>query len=144
MTTATTDLGATVADIYAAFGRGDVPAILAALSPTVEWDADPGNYGQRAGVTALQARRGPDDVAQFFGYLAGCTFHEFTVRELMTGESSVAAHVHIDFSLPGGGRLRGPEIHLWTFDGDGKVAAFAHFVDTAKLIAADRGADTTA
>jgi len=142
--TVTTDLGTTVADIYAAFSRGDVPAILGALSPTVEWDTDPGNYGRRAGVEALQSRHGPEEVALFFEYIGACTFREFTVRELMVGESSVAAHVYVDFSMPGGGRLGSPEIHLWTFDGDGKVAAFAHFVDTAKLIAAERGEDTTA
>ena len=35
-------------------------------------------------------------------------------------------------------------MHLWTFDGEGKIVAIRHFLDTAKLLAATRGEDTTA
>ena len=34
----TTSNAATVADAYAAFGRGDVPAVLDRLAPDVAWE----------------------------------------------------------------------------------------------------------
>jgi hypothetical protein len=32
---------------------------------------------------------------------------------------------------------------VWTFDGDGRVVALRHYIDTAKHLTAARGADTT-
>ena len=49
---------ATVAEIYAAFGRGDVPAILDQLADDVAWEDWPANDAQRAGVRHLLPRRG--------------------------------------------------------------------------------------
>lgn len=42
------------------------------------------------------------------------------------------------------GRYRDEQLHLWTYGADGKVVALQHFMDTAKILAATRGADTTA
>jgi ketosteroid isomerase-like protein len=69
MTTSSTTT-TTVAEIYAAFGRGDVPAILDALAENVAWEQWPDNYAQRAGVAHLLPRRGPGQVAEFFTVLA--------------------------------------------------------------------------
>jgi ketosteroid isomerase-like protein len=145
MTTISTDHAGVVADIYAAFGTGDVPRILAHLDPDVLWDADwQDNFAQRAGVAVLTPRKGRDDVAGFFAYLAGCSFESFAVLDVLAGERQVVAQVEIEFVMPSGGRHRDQELHLWTFGPDGKVVAFRHYGDTAKIIAADRGADTTA
>ena len=62
----------TVQDIYAAFGRGDVPAILAQLAEDVDWE-----YGMAdAGVPWLQPRRSatPRSVAfqDAMRYRPGC------------------------------------------------------------------------
>ena len=56
----------TVAEIYQAFGRGDIPAILARLADDVAWDVWPDNSAQRAGVAHLQARQGPQEVSGLF------------------------------------------------------------------------------
>lgn len=45
--------------------------------------------------------------------------------------------------MPGGGRYRDEHLHLWSLGPDGKVTALRHFLDTAKLLAASRGEDTT-
>jgi hypothetical protein len=47
-------------------------------------------------------------------------------------------------ALSRSGRQAQPKLHLWTFGPDGKVVALRHFLDTAKLLAATRGEDTTA
>jgi len=140
----TTGNAATVADVYAAFGRGDVPAILARLADDVAWDDWPDNFGQRAGVPHLTPRRGPAQVAEFFGLLGDYTVQDFAVLDVIGTGRQVVAEIRASFVLPGGGRFADEELHLWTFDDEGRVVRFRHYVDTAKHVAAVRGEDTTA
>ncbi len=49
---------ATVASIYEAFGRGDVPSILGALSEDVRWEEWADNQTQASGVPWPPAGRG--------------------------------------------------------------------------------------
>jgi len=63
----------TVKEIYAAFGRGDVPAILDKLDENVEWEtAIP-----VPGVPWLQTRRGRVNISAFFESLAPLSFQRF-------------------------------------------------------------------
>jgi ketosteroid isomerase-like protein len=140
----TTSNAATVSDMYAAFGRGDVPAILARLTEDVAWDEWADNFGQRAGVPHLAARRGPAEIAEFFAVLGSYEVLEFAVLDVIGTGRQVVAEVRASFALPGGGRFADEEIHLWTFDDEGRVVRFRHYVDTAKHIAAVGGEDTTA
>jgi hypothetical protein len=41
--------------------------------------------------------------------------------------------------VPGGGHYRDEEIHLWTFDDNGKTVRMRHSTDTAKHITAAQG-----
>jgi ketosteroid isomerase-like protein len=133
----------TVADIYAAFGRGDVPAILERLADDVAWEEWADNSAQRAGVPYLVARRGRSDVAGFFAVLGEATVLDFAVLDIIGTGRQVVAEVRASFALPGGGRFADEELHLWTFDDAGRVVRFRHYLDTAKHIAAARGEDTT-
>jgi ketosteroid isomerase-like protein len=137
-----TGTAATVADIYAAFARGDVPAILDRLTEDVAWDAWRDNFAQRAGVPHLAGRRGRDGAAGFFDLLGGWTVREFSVLDVVGDGRQVVAEVQAAFDLPGGGRFADEELHLWTFDDSGRVSRFRHYCDTAKHIAASRGEDT--
>jgi ketosteroid isomerase-like protein len=134
---------AIVNEIYAAFGRGDIPAILDKISPDCRWESWSNNRAQRQGVPTLQARSGPAGVAEFFAVVAGLNIHDFQVLDVMAGERQVAVEVVIDFSTPTGGRSRDEELHLWTFDEHQQVVRMRHYVDTAKHIAAFAGEDTT-
>lgn len=144
MTTTPTHHLATVADLYAAFGRGDIPAILDALAEDVRWEQWDDNTAQREGVSHLQARIGRDGVAAFFASIGEIEFHTFEVRGLTAGDDWVVADILIEVTLPSGGRMRDEELHLWRFDADGRICAMRHYVDTAKHIAAERGQDTIA
>ena len=135
----------TVASIYEAFSRGDVAAILATLSDDVQWEEWSDNRAQQAGVPWLQHRRGKAGAGEFFAVAAQLQIHDFTVLSLMGGGNQVAVEVLIDATAPGGGRYRDEELHLWTFNGDGKIVRLRHYVDTAKHIAAaQRSAATSA
>ena len=61
---------ATVQGIYEAFGKGDVPAILAVLADDVAWEDWPDNSSVNAGVPWMVPRRGKDDVVHFFEAVA--------------------------------------------------------------------------
>ena len=139
----TTDNATTVADIYAAFGRGDVPAILRVLADDVAWEDWPDNFAQRAGVPDMTARHGRADVGNFFALVGNWTVLDFAVVDVIGTGRQVAAEVRLSFAVPGGGRFIDEEIHLWTFDADGLVTRLRHYTDTAKHIAAARGEDTT-
>ena len=145
MTSTDTTNAARVADIYSAFGRGDVPAILDSLADDVSWDEwEHGHDGQRAGVAHLAPHRGVQGAAEFFAAIAGWTVREFAVLDVIGAGRQVVAEVRAVFDLPNGTRLADEELHLWTFDDAGKVTRFRHYVDTAKHIRAARGEDTTA
>jgi uncharacterized protein len=140
----TVDNAATVAAIYDAFGRGDVPAILERLADDVAWEQWPDNFAQRVGVPHLVPRRGRADVAGFFGLIGAWTVLDFAVLDLIGTGRQVAAEVRASFALPGGARFSDEELHLWTFGKDGRVVRFRHYCDTAKHIAASEGLDTVA
>ncbi|MGQ0576536.1 MAG: nuclear transport factor 2 family protein [Pseudonocardia sp.] len=144
MTTTTKTNADTVGALYAAFGRGDVPAILDVLADDVVWEGWADNTAQRAGVPWMARRCGPNQVAEFFAVVGSWTVDDFAVLDVIGTGRQVVAEVRAAFTLPGGGRFAEEELHLWTFDDAGRVIGFRHYLDTAKHIAAARGEDTTA
>lgn len=131
----------TVKKIYEAFGRGDIPAILERLSPDVDWD-----YSQTSDVPWLTHRRGRDGVAAFFQAAADLDFRVFAPKEIIGSEDGkiVVALVDVEATVKssGGSFREEDEIHLFRFGPDGRIARFRHGVDTAKHLAALRGAKT--
>ena len=143
-TRTTTGNAATVTELYDAFGRGDVPAVLARLADDVAWEDWRDNWAQRAGIPTMARRTGPAEVAGFFAINGTWTLHEFTVLDVIGDGRQVVAEVRAEFTMPNGGRWADEELHLWTFDESGRVVRFRHYLDTAKHIAAAQGKDTTA
>ena len=131
---------ATVGKIYEAFGKGDIPTILAHMADDVQWEAWADNSAQKAGVPWLQARQGKDGVLAFFQVLGGMPVKDFQIVSLMAGGNQVAAEFVIEVEVPTtGGHYRDEEIHLWTFNEAGQVIRLRHYTDTAKHIAAATG-----
>lgn len=127
----------TVSAIYAAFGKGDIPSIIQHLSDNVQWEAWADNSAQKAGVPWLQARSGKASALQFFEIVSTFKLREFRVLSLLAGGNQVAAEFVIEFEAAGTGAIcRDEEMHLWTFDDNGKVIRLRHYADTAKHMAA--------
>jgi ketosteroid isomerase-like protein len=143
-TDASTMNATTVKEIYDAFGRGDIPAIIARIAPGCRWESWENNRAQREGVPTLQPRTGPEGVAQFFSAVAELDIHDFQVLDILASGHQVAVEIVIDYTTPSGGRLRDEELHLWSLDAQQRVTRLRHYVDTAKHIAAYAGQDTTA
>ncbi|MEZ4860364.1 MAG: nuclear transport factor 2 family protein [Caldilineaceae bacterium] len=131
----------TVRAIYEAFGKGDVPTILEQMAPDVQWETWADNRAQQAGVPWLQVRQGKEGVLDFFQYLgAEMQVTDFQVLSFMEGGNQVAVEFVIEANMPAlGTHFRDEELHLWTFNAEGKVTRLRHYTDTAKHIAAAKG-----
>ena len=130
---------ATVQEIYEAFGRGDIPAILQRLAEDVRWEHHPtGNTAQDHDVPYMRPRLGRDAAAGFFQDIGeDFEMHSFNPHTFLEGEGLVAAVIEYDLTVKATGkRLRDEEIHLWEFGAEGKATAYRHFLDTAKAIEA--------
>ncbi len=125
--------------IYEAFGRRDVPAILERLAGDVRWEHHPtGNTAQDHDVPYMRPRSGREAVAGFFQDIEeDFEMHSFRPQSFLEGNGLVAAVIEYDLTVKATGRrIRDEEIHLWEFDPEGKVTAYRHFLDTAKAIEA--------
>jgi uncharacterized protein len=129
---------ATVQEIYAAFGRGDIPAILDTLADDVCWDHLPdGGGAQRNDVPWLRERTGRDDVAGFFEALGALEFHVFAPTVILADGDTVVALIDEDVTVRATGeRFRDAAAHVWSFGPDGRVIAFRHLTDTVKHVEA--------
>jgi uncharacterized protein len=119
----------TIQDLYAAFGRGDVAAILSRLAESVEWDY---NMEPTTAVPWLRPRRGRDETADFFASLAEIEIHQLAPKEFLEGNAVVVVILDIEFTVRATGR-RVAEIdalHVWRFDLEGLVTRFRHGVDS--------------
>lgn len=129
----------TVQQIYAAFARGDIPAIVELLDDEVQWEtwaAATANTAQVADVPWLRAGTGKAAALRFFEQIGRWTFEDFQVLGLMASDTQVAAEASVSAIVPGGKRLHDEEMHLWNVNAAGKVTRFRHYADTAKHIAA--------
>jgi hypothetical protein len=116
-----------VKDVYGAFARGDVPAVLGAFADDIEWfEAEGMPYGG--------LYRGPDAVAQnVFGPItADVDGFALVQEEFIASGGTVAAVVRYTGTGKATGKaLDVPAVHVWDIR-DGKLARFRQFIDTVK------------
>jgi uncharacterized protein len=127
----------TVKTIYEAFGKGDVPTILARMSDDVDWDFAYPDHP----VPWLQRRRGKDGVAAFLTAVAtGLDFHSFVPVAILGEGVVVVALCDLECTVKATGRriVEREEAHIWHFDGRGSVVRFRHCADTLQQAHAAR------
>ena len=119
----------TVIGIYDAFGRGDVPWILAQLDDDIEWE--PGI--RDTGIAYWRSGRGKAHVAEFFGNLAAnLELTHFEPEAICDGGAIISVPVRHAGRITGGGDVpMQEEVHVWRFGPNGKVIAFNHILDMA-------------
>ena len=127
---------AVVQNLYAAFGRGDVAGLCAALTPDIDWQTvgagDYPTFGQRKGTAAVQ---------QFLSQVAeNEEFSDFSPREFYAADDKVFVLGTYAGKIKKTGKPFGGEwVHVFTVK-DGKVAKFREHSDTAQLVDGYRGA----
>jgi len=118
-----------IQNIYAAFGRGDIPFILDRLAPDVVWRLDGPAIIPYAGTMV-----GPSQVARFFDALATTQDEHNLIIDgyVAQGDKVVALGRYTALVKATGKRLSYELAHAWTVR-DGKVAHLIHFADTAHI-----------
>jgi ketosteroid isomerase-like protein len=118
-----------VQNIYTAFGRGDVPAILEHLAPDVEWE-----YGViSTDVPWLQPRRGRAEVAEFFKTSgAAVQYRKFQNKAIIESGNMVVAVNDAEYVVIATGKtvIEEDAVNIWYFNESGQVVRFRHRVDT--------------
>lgn len=115
----------TIAILYAAFAKGDVPAVLGAFAPDIRWtEADgfpyAGTYvGPDAVLTGVFMRL----ATEWDGF--GAVFDEV----VGSGEMVVAIGNISGTWKATGKHFKAPTVHVWRFR-DGKIAGFQEYTDT--------------
>lgn len=116
----------TVRQLYAAFARGDVPAVLGALASDVRWtEAE----GFPHGGTYI----GPDAVLHNVFMTLNAEWDRFAAvaQEFVADASTVVVLGDYSGTCKATGRcFSAPFAHVWTLR-DGKVATFRQHTDTA-------------
>lgn len=123
---------AAVKAMYEAFNRGDIPYILDRVADNVEWEKWKDNYAQKAGVPYLRSQTGRQGVADFFAAVEDLGITNIEILSMMKGAGQVAVEVYVESA-----KVNDEEMHLFTFNDEGKVTRFRHYLDTAKQIAAN-------
>jgi steroid delta-isomerase-like uncharacterized protein len=128
---------ALVRSMYAAFGRGDIAAIVAACSPDIDWEV----VGAAEDFPLFGARHGSAGVEGFFRQLPEVhRFTEFSPENFAAGGDTVVALGHYSFAFNHNGRKVATEwAHAFTLR-DGKVAKFREYTDSAQMVEAYRAA----
>jgi len=127
----------TVQQLYEAFGKGDVSAILGHLADDVDWEYG----GDATDLPWLQARRGRDRVAGFFQDLAALDIQRFQPTTFLESGNVVVVLIQLEAVVRATGRrvVEEDEVHIWHFDDSGQVRRFRHRLDTHRFWLAHKG-----
>jgi ketosteroid isomerase-like protein len=124
----------TVQQIYAAFGKGDLPALTERLSSDAEFSFEGGS----AQVPWHGPWRGSEQIGRVFAALSEhVAFEAFEPLAFAAGVDIVAVRLHLRYRVVRTGRrVDEHQVHWWTLR-DGKVHTLTHFEDTAQVLAAN-------
>jgi ketosteroid isomerase-like protein len=117
-------------DIYAAFGRGDIPTVMAMFDPEIRWQEAEGNPHQPDGVKWV----GPQAILDLFMRIGleweGFTINVGTIHD--AGEHVVMEGRNTGLYKPSGKSLDAQVCHVLRFR-DGKLLSFQQYADTGQL-----------
>lgn len=112
---------------YEAFGRGDVPAVLGAMTDDIEWNESEGMpYGG--------AYNGPQEIAdRVFAPIVEDVpdFKPIPEELFVDGDTVVVLARYTGTGKATGQKLDIVGVHVWELR-DGKLARFRQFIDTVK------------
>lgn len=124
----------TIQQVFDAFGRGDIAAILDTVSDDTDW----GFNVAESDVPWHAQFLGKQKVPGFFeALLSNVDFQAFEPRGFIDSGDSVVAHVHVEYRVKKTGRTVNENVLMWwRFGTDGKITGLTHFEDTAQVLGA--------
>ena len=120
-----------VKNLYAAFGRGDIPAVLETMSADIKWYQAENNPYNPSG----EAWVGPDSVLKNLFMRLGTERDGFAVHPKAfhgAGGSVVVEARYSGAYKPTGNSMDVQVCYVWDIE-NGKVTRFQQYIDTAKL-----------
>ena len=125
--TASGEATAVVRQVYEAFGRGDVPAILRLLADNVDWE-----FVGSPKLAYAGSRRGPAAVAEFFQAVARTDdIQAFEPREFIeAGDNVTVLGWERSKALDTGHVFESDWAHVFTVAG-GRITRWRGFLNTA-------------
>jgi uncharacterized protein len=120
-----------VKDLYGAFARGDVPTVLGAMSPDIEWSEAEGSPYQPSGAAWIGAEAIVENlfmklVTEWEGY----TLHPERFHD--AGETVVVEGRYTGTYIATGVSADQQYCHVFRFE-NGKLARFQQYTDTAQM-----------
>lgn len=122
----------TIKTVYEAFGRGDVPAMLDAVSDDIDWAAETDStvapwYG---------VRHGKAGVAAFFeAFGSTMEVDEFTPLSFAANDTDVLTVIRFRSTVRATGRTSSMQLHHYFKFADGKIAHYRGSEDSAQTVA---------
>jgi ketosteroid isomerase-like protein len=112
-----------VSDAYEAFGKGDVPAVIAMNAPDAVW------VNHTDGSPLKGEYKGMDGIGSFFGLVG--EHLDISVFEMAPiaaeGDTVVALGRQTYVAKKTGKTVSGPVVHIFIFGADGKVTRFEEY-----------------
>lgn len=126
----------TIAAVYEAFGRGDVAAILGAVTDDVDWAAETTSTA----APWYGVRHGKEAVAEFFtAFGSTMEVEEFTPVSFAANDTDVLTVVRFAARSRATGKSAAMDLHHFFRFSDGKIAYYRGTEDTAQTEAVLRG-----
>lgn len=122
--------------LYAALGKGDIPAVLAMLAEDVEWEMP----HPREIVPFGGKWQGREEVGKFFATMHDYTeFKQVALQEFVAQNDKVIVLGHIKVLVkPTEREYENDLVAVWTVE-NGKVKQMRDFMDTVQAVSAFRG-----
>ena len=126
----------TAMDAYARFSAGDIPGILALLSPEVVWT----HAGDPAVLPFAGTFKGKAEVGRFFEAVGkSLQIMVFSPTNFRESGNTVSNDTHIEGTVLSTGKKYSDELVMtWTFGADGQVISWAATGTMAGIMAAYR------
>jgi len=125
-----------VQSIYQSYAAGKLPEILDALHENVKWEPEAVDHG----IPWVKPGRGKLHALEFFKTLGReLEITKFDVKSLFEAEHRVVALIALEAKVRSTGKpIKDIDIHLWSFNDQGKVKSFRHVLDTHQHLLASK------
>ena len=115
--------------LYAAFGRGEIPTVMEAMHPEIEWrEAEGHPY-----MASEEVFRGPDNVLNKLFMRLNDEWTDYVVNPISfygDGDTVIVEGRYTGTFNDTGKEIDCPFCHIWHFEGD-KVRRFQQYTHTA-------------
>lgn len=123
-------------NLYDAFATGDMPTVLGAMDPNIQW-----NEAESNSMADGNPYVGPDAILNGVFARLGANHDHFDLKDINVHNMSnnmVLATLRYDAKVKETGKSYNAQAaYLWTLNNAGKIIAFQQYVDTKKLAEAE-------